>query len=198
MFPDQHTAGGPAGRFPPRTAMPSPRARRQRRRGGARPAPSSPDTAGVDHRPRPDQLPGRPQLLQNDPISDHSSSESPHGRKFPFPTNGPMSIHADSHKIIGFCEDLLRQRAVPRAPAVPDRPAHDSGEDRQPGCPPAQRGTRRATSRLRRRTVQETQHLRAGGQPAQARRSRGHPLRGTRPPFLGIATAAVLVVRLRT
>ena len=39
----------------------------------------------------------------NGSTSDHSSSDTIHGREFLFATNGPTSNQADSHMINGFC-----------------------------------------------------------------------------------------------
>ncbi|MGY3334805.1 hypothetical protein ACVW0K_000904 [Streptomyces filamentosus] len=38
----------------------------------------------------------------NGSISDHSSSDTIHGREFLFATNGPASIQADGHTINSF------------------------------------------------------------------------------------------------
>jgi hypothetical protein len=82
-----------------------------------------PDVGRVDHRPRPVELVLRPQLLQQErvqlvpdaglvpgrqqvtpePINDHSSSETIHGRDCLFPTTTPTIQPADSHMINSFC-----------------------------------------------------------------------------------------------
>ncbi|MFD7561376.1 transposase [Streptomyces sp. NPDC059835] len=78
-------------------------------------------------------------------------------------------------------DSLAADKAYSNGPCrAPRHPAHDSGEDRQPARPPAQRPTRRTAAWLRRRPIQETQHRRTGDQPAQALTSRGHPLRQAR------------------
>ncbi|WP_437105499.1 universal stress protein [Streptomyces sp. enrichment culture] len=68
----------------------------------------------------------------------------------------------------------LQQRPVPRLSSMPWYPAHDCGEGRQPGRPPAQRLMRRTATRLRRRAVQEARHRRTSDQPAEAVLRRGH------------------------
>ncbi|MFE6829094.1 transposase [Streptomyces sp. NPDC057690] len=72
--------------------------------------------------------------------------------------------------------DKACSNAMPRVPAASQHPAHHRGEDRQPGRPPAQRLTRRTATQLRRRALQETQHHRAGHQPAKAAPGSRHPL----------------------
>lgn len=56
------------------------------------------------------------------------------------PRKKPDSVAADKG---------IQQRTVPRVPATPGHPAHDPGEDRQPGRPPTQRLTRREATWLR-------------------------------------------------
>jgi hypothetical protein len=66
---------------------------------------------------------------------------------------------------------------MPRVPEATRYPAHDPGEDRQPGRPPAQRLTRRAAGRLRQGPLQKAQHRRTSDQPPEAVPGGRHPLR---------------------
>ena len=76
--------------------------------------------------------------------------------------------------------DKAEQRTVPRVPAAPWYPAHDPGEDRQPGRPPTQRHTGRTATRLRRGSLQAAQHSRADDQPLETVPGRRHALRQAR------------------
>ncbi len=74
-------------------------------------------------------------------VSSYRTGQAPHQARQPHPGQG------------------LQQRPVPPVPAPQGHPAHHPGKDRQPGRPPTQGLTRRTATRLRRRAVQEAQHL---------------------------------------
>lgn len=92
----------------------------------------------------------------------------------------------------------IQQRPVPRMPAAPRHPAHDPGEDRQPGRPATRRLTRRKATRLRRRAVQEARHRLTNDQQTDQSRAVAtrHDKRGY--IFLSTATIAALLIWLRS
>ncbi|MFE7289322.1 transposase [Streptomyces noursei] len=94
--------------------------------------------------------------------------------------------------------DKAQQDALPRIPARTRHPAHDPGEDRQSGRPPAQRLTRGrppgfGEERYKKRNTVERAVYRLKNARAVATRydKRSHV-------YLGTATAAALTIWLRT